>query len=249
MLLAPLLMSVLIIGHRGASGTMPENTLPSFEKAIEHKADGIELDIWPDVTGEPMVIHDESLSRTMHHQGKVTSMRMTELISLGVPSYQQVLDMAASKLVIFTELKGEQEDRVGQAINHAVASGKWRYEQLPVIGFNHAQLARLKAEYPEIEIGISFSKKMLEYVPAEKHAPYMVVKATSMRATAINPDYRLVTPELVEKAHAAGLKVNVWTVNSHKAMQRMIALDVDAIMTDYPDRLYAQLYGNKDAKK
>ena len=242
MLLAPLLMSVLIIGHRGASGSMPENTLPAFEKAIEYKADGIELDIWPDATGIPMVIHDESLSRTMRHKGKVTSMHRDDLIALGIPSYRQVLDMAEGKLIIFTELKGKSEDRVGEAISKAIASGAWNYEQLPVIGFDHVQLARIKAEYPDIHVGISFSKKMLEYVPANKHASYMVAKAHSMHASAINPDYRLATKELIETAHAAGLKVNVWTVNSQKAMKQMIALGVDAIMTDYPDRLYSLLH-------
>jgi glycerophosphoryl diester phosphodiesterase len=134
---------------------------------------------------------------------------------------------------------------VGQAIHDAVASGVWNYAQLPVIGFDHAQLARVKAAYPDIHIGVSFSKKMLEYVPADKHTPYMVAKASGMHAQAINPDYRLVTQELVESAHAAGLKVNVWTVNNSTAMRNMIALGVDAIMTDYPNRLYEILHGGE----
>lgn len=231
-------MAPLIIGHRGASGYLPENTLAAFEKAIALGADGIELDIWPDASGEPMVIHDESLSRTTRHRGKVTAMPMADLIPLGIPSYRQVLGIAPGKMVVFTELKGQQENRVGEAIYDAAASGAWNYSQLPVIGFDHAQLARLKAVYPEIAIGLSFDKAMLKQVPSANH---MIAKARELQAAAINPDYHLATKELVDAAHAAGLAVNVWTVNHPKAMQQMIALGVDAIMTDYPDRLHVLL--------
>jgi glycerophosphoryl diester phosphodiesterase len=242
-MLSVILMSALIIGHRGASGHAPENTLPAFQKAIEQHADGIELDIWPDVEGVPTVIHDEELSRTTRHKGKVTAMRRADLEPLGIPSYQQVLDMAQGKLIIFTELKGQQEQKVGEAIEQAVATGGWSYEQLPVIGFNHQQLARLKERYPDISIGLSFGRRTLEVIPAEQRAPYMVAKASSHHADAINPDYDFATAELVQKAHAAGLKVNVWTVNTPEAMDRMLELGVDAIMTDYPDRLYTKLHG------
>lgn len=247
MLASVFIMSVLIIGHRGASGHMPENTLPAFEKAIEMQADGVELDIWPDATGVPMVIHDESLSRTTRHKGKVTAMRSADLQPLGVPSYAQVLDMAAGKLIIFTELKGPREEHVGKAISDAVATGGWRYDELPVIGFDHEQLKRLKAAYPHIHIGASFSKKMLEHLPRAKQIPYMISKASAMHAVAINPDYHVVDAELVERAHNAGLKVNVWTVNSAKAMDAMLALGVDAIMTDYPDRLHTKVHPSPKA--
>src|SRR5688500_10081849 len=137
---AAVVMSTLIIGHRGASGHLPENTLPAFEKAIEMGADGIELDIWPDADGIPVIIHDETLSRTTKHEGRVTAMRAADFAPLGVPAYQQALDLAPGKIVIFTELKGECEENAGAMIEKAVADGKWRYEQLPVIGFDHDQL-------------------------------------------------------------------------------------------------------------
>lgn len=242
MFLAPLIMSTLIIGHRGASGHLPENTLPAFEKAIEMQADGVELDIWPDKHGEPVVIHDESLSRTTTHKGKVTAMAMEDLAALGVPAYVQVLDMAEGKLIVFTELKGPKEERVGAAIAKAVESGKWSYARLPVIGFDHAQLGRVKQAYPHIRIGLSFSRKMLEHIPAGERAAYMVAKASGMGASAINPHYTEATPELVEAAHKAGLSVNVWTVNSEAGYDRILALGVDSIMTDYPDRLYKKLH-------
>ena len=242
-MLSAIVLSALIIGHRGASGHLPENTLPAFAKAIEMGADGIELDVWPDVNGHPVVIHDEDLERTYRQKGKVTGMRVEDLSVLGVPRYEDVLELAKGKLIVFTELKGMHEDKVADAIHRAVSENGWSYDALPVIGFDHDQLERLKDANPAIVTGASFSRKMLEHIPRDKHAAFMVSKASSIHASAINPDYRLVTPEIVEKAHAAGLKVNVWTVNSPAAMDKLLALRVDAIMTDYPDRLHGKIHG------
>lgn len=244
-MLAALAMSLLIIGHRGASGHAPENTLPAFEKAIEMGADGVELDLWPAKDGTPVVIHDEELERTHQHHGKVTAMDVADLRGLDIPSYAQVLELAQGKLVVFTELKGPREDKVAEAIHHAVSADGWSYAALPVISFNHAQLERMKRAHPDIRIGASFSRKMLEHIPAAEQGDFMLTRARNMQAFAINPDYRLVTPELVERAHAAGLQVNVWTVNAPDAMRDLMAMGVDSIMTDYPDRLHDIVHGQE----
>lgn len=241
-MLAAVVMSTLVIGHRGASGYLPENTLPAFEKAIEMGADGIELDVWPDADGVPVVIHDETLSRTTKQGGKVTASHAADLAPLGVPTYQKALDLAPGKIVIFTELKGECEKNIGAYIEKAVNDGAWRYEQLPVIGFDHEQLKRMKMLYPRIFTGATFSRKMLESVPTAQHAAHMIAEAQRIGARAINPDFRFTSREVVEQAHAAGLKVNVWTVNRPNDMNAMLALGVDAIMTDYPDILYQKLH-------
>lgn len=238
MLLSPIVMSLLIIGHRGASGHAPENTLPAFEKAIEMGADGIELDVWPAVDGTPMVIHDDALERTHGHQGRVSAMQAGELADLGIPRYEDVLALAKDRLVVFTELKGGHEDVVAGLIHRAVAQDGRTYGELPVIGFDHEQLRRLKKTHPAILTGATFSQRMLERVPAAQQAEYMITRAQDIGAAAINPQYHLVTAELVERAHAAGLQVNVWTVNTPGTMRKLIALGVDSIMTDYPDRLH-----------
>lgn len=244
-MLSAVVLSALIIGHRGASGHLPENTLPAFEKAAELGADGIELDVWPDVNGHPVVIHDEELGRTHRQKGKVTSMRADDLALLGIPRYEDVLALARSRLLVFTELKGNAGDNVAEAINRAVKMDGWSYDALPVIGFDHGQLERLKQRNPAILTGATFSREMLEHVPRDRHATFMVSKASRIGASAINPDYRLVTPEVVAAAHGAGLKVNVWTVNTLAAMDKMLALGVDAIMTDYPDRLRQRIHGKR----
>lgn len=237
-----LMVSLMIVGHRGASGHAPENTIPSFEKAIELRADAVELDIRSDKNGIPVVIHDASLERTSSVKRDVASFTVEELAKYHVPSYEQALDTAKSKLVVFTELKDASEDAVADIITRKVAEGGWSYDQLPVIGFDHEQLRRVKNRNPDIVTGASFSRSMLEQIPRDTHADYMISAAKSIGASAINPDYRLVNGEVVRRAHKAGLKVNVWTVNSPRDITTMIAYGVDAIMSDYPDRVYSRVH-------
>lgn len=237
-----LMVSLMIVGHRGASGHVPENTLPAFQKAIELRADAVELDIHSDKDGIPVVVHDDSLKRTAKRDVTVASLSAQELEKYDIPTYEQVLEMSKGKLIVFTELKGDSEDAVADIITQKVAEEGWTYEQLPVIGFDHEQLRRVKARNPDIITGATFSRSMLEQIPRDTHADYMISAAKAIGATAINPDYRLVNGEVVRKARKAGLKVNVWTVNSPRDITTMIAFGVDAIMSDYPDRVYSRLH-------
>lgn len=237
-----LMVSLMIVGHRGASGHAPENTLPAFQKAIELRADAVELDIHSDKHGIPVVVHDGNLKRTANRDVAVASLSAQELAEYSIPTYEQVLETAKDKLIVFTELKGDSEDAIADIITRKVAEEGWTYEQLPVIGFDHEQLRRVKARNPDILIGATFSRSMLEQIPRDTHADFMISAAKAMGAYAINPDFRLVNGDVVRKAHKAGLKVNVWTVNSPRDITTMIAFKVDAIMSDYPDRVYSRLH-------
>lgn len=239
-----LMVSLMIVGHRGASGHAPENTLPAFQKAIELQAHAVELDVWPDKDGVPVIIHDDSLERTHKVKLLASASSAEELQAHAVPTYEEVLALAKGKLVVFTELKGPAEDTVGDIIDHKVEKEGWTYAQLPVIGFDHAQLRRIKEKHPQILTGATFSRDMLEQIPRNAHADYMISAAKAIGASAINPDFRLITGEVVRQAHKAGLQVNVWTVNSPRDIKTMIAFGVDAIMSDYPDRVAAELHGN-----
>ncbi|MBM3617261.1 MAG: glycerophosphodiester phosphodiesterase [Alphaproteobacteria bacterium] len=237
-----LVVSLMIVGHRGASGHAPENTLPAFTKAIELRADAVELDIHSDKDGVPVVVHDGNLKRTANRDVAVSALSAEELAEYAIPSYEQVLDISKDKLVVFTELKGDSEDAVADIITRKVAEEGWTYEQLPVIGFDHEQLKRVKARNPDILIGATFSRSMLEQIPRDTHADFMISAAKAIGASAINPDFRLVNGDVVRKAHKAGLKVNVWTVNAPRDITTMIAFKVDAIMSDYPDRVYSRVH-------
>src|SRR3990167_6132033 len=98
--------SILKIGHRGAKGYEPENTLISFQKAIDLKVDGIELDVHLSLDGEIMVIHDETIDRTTPNIGFVKNNTSSDLKELGIPTLIEVLDLTNQKCFINIELKG-----------------------------------------------------------------------------------------------------------------------------------------------
>ncbi len=224
-----------IIGHRGASAHYPENTFAAFEAALIAGVAGIELDVQRCKTGEMLVIHDATLDRTTNGTGRVADMSLADLKQLETTNGEALFNLdalldhlAGRKAALFIELKGAGVRRVAQRIERSVLSGQFRYRQLPVISFNPWRLALLKLILPKAHTGLSFS---YDSAPS---AGKMLFLARLIRAKAINPDYRLVTPELVARGHAAGLQVNVWTVNAEADMLRMRDCGVNAIMTDDP---------------
>ena len=97
---------ILKIGHRGAKGYEPENTLIAFQKAIDFKVDGIELDVHLSSDGEIIVIHDETIDRTSDGKGFVNQFTAFELKKYGIPKLVEVLDLTNQKCFINIELKG-----------------------------------------------------------------------------------------------------------------------------------------------
>ena len=94
-----------IFGHRGAAGLAPENTLESFQLAIDLHVDGLEFDVRCSRDGTPVVIHDETLDRTTAGHGKVTDHPASQLIQLGIPTLRQVLEQVIGRVNINVELK------------------------------------------------------------------------------------------------------------------------------------------------
>jgi glycerophosphoryl diester phosphodiesterase len=105
------------IGHRGAPREFPENTLPSFSRAIELGADGIELDVHVTADGVAVVHHDSDVA-TENGRAKRPIVSMTakqvsdvELApNVFVPTLAQVLSLASAKAVVYVELKGRDTD-------------------------------------------------------------------------------------------------------------------------------------------
>jgi glycerophosphoryl diester phosphodiesterase len=231
-----------ITGHRGASATQPENTLASFRAALAMGATALEFDIRRCKSGEMVVIHDETIDRTSNGSGRVQDMSLRELRRFDFGNGERIatLDEVLMELAgkcrdgsnphLFIELKSPGGKSTAATINNNVADQRYRYDEITVIGFSHPQLFQFKRQNPQIETGLSFAAKNRITAKA------MVPLAKRLGASAINPEHSLITPELVQKAHAAGLKVNAWTVNGHADIKRMNEAGVDALMSDHPDR-------------
>lgn len=222
------------IGHRGARGHAPENTLLSMKKALAFGVHGIEFDIQLSSDGEPVVIHDDTLERTTNGKGSVADFTLHELQRLDagegekIPSLRNVLDIVDKRCRLFIELKAEYATApVAGIIKDYTTRHGWSYEQLYICAFDHAQLVHTRRLNPHIH-----TCALIAGIPVS-----LAAIAEEASAWAINPNVHHINQALVNDAHQRGLKVLTWTANDPRDIARAKALKVDGIISDYPDRL------------
>jgi glycerophosphoryl diester phosphodiesterase len=224
---------MLAIGHRGAAGHAPENTLLSFRKAIDLGADWVELDVHV-VQNELVVIHDETLERTTSGEGYVAAQDLDVLQQLDagkgqtIPTLNDVVKLVKHRVGINIELKeAEAITPVANLIEKAVRQGNWSYDQFIVSSVNHEEIRSVKKLNPDILTGALITRD----------PPPSALFAEELRAYSIHPSMETVNKALVADAHKRGIKVFVFTVNDPVDLFRMEALGVDGVFTDYPERV------------
>jgi len=233
---------LLCIGHRGAMGHEPENTLRSIRKALKLGAPFVEIDVyWVD--DHLMVIHDDRLERTTNGSGEVMQQTFSYLRSLDagygerIPTLHEVVTLIKGKAGVNIELKGPgTAEPVEKFIRECVEAG-WDKRTFLASSFDHQELFNLRALDPDIQLGvISRFATTAELDLAE-----------SLHAASINPYYETVSPQFVRDAHALGIRVYPFTVNEPDAIVRMYETGVDGVFTNYPERVlenYAQHSSN-----
>jgi glycerophosphoryl diester phosphodiesterase len=224
-------MSVLIIGHRGACGYEPENSLSSFKKALELNVDAIELDVHALKTGELVVIHDNTVDRTTNGKGYVADYSFEKLRELDagdgerIPTLQEVIDLVDRQVPINIELKGIRTAKpVSDTIDQYKSKG-WSNEHFMVSSYNHVELAAFSVLKPDIRTGA------LIYGIAANYAAF----ASDLKAYSANLSNEFIPPAFIEDAKKRGLKVFVHTVNDQSEISKIREIGVDGIFTDYPD--------------
>ena len=232
---------MLIIGHRGAMDYEPENTLRSFQKAIDLKVDMVEFDVHLCKTGELVVIHDEKVNRTTDGQGFVAKKSLTELKELNVsplrrsfsetrkgekiPTLEEVLDLIDRKVKINIELKGPNTaEPTIELIKKYIKKKKWTYDDFLISSFNHHELEKIYSLNQKIKIGILVNNLK------EKH----IILAQKLKAISINPDIKKINNEDIERVHQAGFKIFVWSFNNIKKTNN---LNFDGVFLNSPDKL------------
>ncbi len=221
------------IGHRGAAGYEPENTLSSFQKAIELGADMVELDVRLCKSGELVVIHDEKVDRTTNGRGLVADMTLAELKKLDagngqtIPTLEEVLGRVNKGVSVNIELKGTGTAVPVARIIDKYVSSDWNRDLFLVSSFNIGELEYFREKDGKSRVGIVFDKKSGD----------LFGLVDKLSAYSIHPSIKLTTPDLIEEAHKRGLKVFVWTANSPADIRRLIKMGVDGIFSNFPDRL------------
>lgn len=222
---------MLCIGHRGARGHTPENTLSSVRKALELGVDAVEVDVyWVD--GQIMVFHDYTLDRTTNGHGRIVRKSFEYLRSLDagngerIPTLQEVFDVVGRRALINVELKGPHTaEPVGSLIADYVSHRGWTYEDFLVSSFRRRELRKI-ANRP-IRLGALFARSPRRFAKV----------AADLRAYSIHSNLRFTKPKFVRRAHERGLKVFVYTVNDPADIARMEAMGVDGVFTDFPERV------------
>ncbi|BCB03961.1 putative glycerophosphoryl diester phosphodiesterase YhdW [Bacillus sp. KH172YL63] len=232
------------VAHRGASGYAPENTLASFDLAVKMKADYIELDVQRSKDGELIVIHDTTVDRTTDGSGKVADLTLEELESLDagswkgeafagerLPTFEEVLDRYRGKIGIVIELKSPTlypgiEEQVAEALkDHHLDTPQ--NDKIMLQSFDFESMKKMDELLPKVPVGV------LAWDPATTTPE--ALEEISAYAEWYNPSYGIVTEEVVENVHSLDMQMASWTARSQEAVDFLYEMDVDAIITDYPD--------------
>jgi glycerophosphoryl diester phosphodiesterase len=228
-----------VIGHRGAAGYAPENTMLSFERGLSLRADAIECDIHPTTDGELVVIHDPTLERTTSGKGFVSAHSLAELRQLDagswfdpayrdcrIPSLHEVLDLVRGRVPLLIEIKqgpifypAVEEMLIAALDQHGMRA------DVMAISFDHQSVHKLKRLAPDILTGILYAGRVVD----------PVALARSAEADALMPYWPLITKEEVAAAHAAGLIIGPWG-GAEQNYEFILATGVDAVIADFPDR-------------
>ncbi|MFQ5352274.1 MAG: glycerophosphodiester phosphodiesterase [Candidatus Binatia bacterium] len=231
----------MVLGHRGASGTHPENTLVSFRVAVEAGADGFEFDVQLSRDGVPVVIHDDVLERTTDGTGCVAdrdadylggldagSWRGDEFATARLPLLDEVLAEFSGRCVMNLELK---PDSRRQELVRSVLESARRFQAFDSVvfsSFDFQSLRVLRAEAPRARIGVLCK-------PGEE--PAALGFARECGACNLHPHVSVVNAELLRDCAEAGLGLWTWNANDKEEATRLFGLGVDAVFSDFPERV------------
>lgn len=230
-----------VFAHRGASGYAPENTLEAFALAGEQGAQGIELDVQLTKDGEVVVIHDETIDRVSTGKGAVRDYTLEELRRFSfhnhkkeyegvqIPTLREVLEQVKpGGMEVNIELKTgiywypRLEEKTVELVKAAGMENRVIYSS-----FNHYSVQKILELDAEAETAYLYSDVLLN---VENYA-----KNTGV--CGLHPAvYHLKMADFLESYRRSGLKVRVWTVNDEADMRQFIEKDLEAVITNYPDR-------------
>jgi glycerophosphoryl diester phosphodiesterase len=222
---------VLRIGHRGAAGHAPENTLAAIRKGIELGVDFVEIDVRRTADGVLVALHDATVNRTTNGKGRVDSLAFGQLSALDagngerIPTVEEVL-IAAGRTGLMLELKV-----AGVAHQTVQALQKVNFKN-PVIyaSFLHGELTNVRAVDSHAELMVLFDR-----VPRNP-----VAHARLYRPTYVGLRHDTVNRGLVEAFHQEKLRVCVYTANSPGDIRRALSLGVDGVISNFPERIASQ---------
>lgn len=217
-----------VIAHRGASGYAFQNSLAAFRLAREMGADGIELDIHATTDGALVVHHDPEVEGA----GRIADHSWAELQRVALPNGEPLPLLpealaAVGDLTVWIEVKTLPE-RYDARLLEAIAAGP-APSRYGVHAFDHRIIARLGARAPALRRGVLSASRLVDPLP----------QMVAAGASVLWQESSLTDADLVTTLHRAGKEVIVWTANTPEELTTLVALDVDGLCGNYPDRTRA----------
>ena len=217
-------------------GHVLENTIESVQKAIELNVDGIEIDVFKSKTGELVVYHDPSLSRLSNsnafiEQISLDSIKKIELIGgYFIPTLKEIVDIIPEKIFLNIELKGQDTSfETNKIITNYLKTYNFPISKFIISSFRWDELKKIRSINKEIPIAI--------LVDSLYKIDDAIKLAKQVNAIALNPNKNFITREIVNKIKSNNIKVYPYTINTSRNIRRVRSMGVDAIITDYPERI------------
>ena len=229
-----------IIAHRGFSAVAPENTITAFQKAIDIGADYFELDVHVSIEGKPVVIHDATLDKTTssNSSGKVDDMNFRELLNERVgypakfgdlysietlPSLKQALELAQNKIKVCIEIKVENANEE----IYKVITDLEMQDEVIIFSFYPSVVKAFR----ELDANI----QTLFLITQKNKNTIQTALDLGVNAIGLGP-LNKISKKYLKKAHHAKLEIWKWTINNPKKMQKLMALPIDGLITNHPDK-------------
>ncbi|MGY5036481.1 glycerophosphodiester phosphodiesterase [Streptomyces sp. 900116325] len=218
-------MTFLTIGHRGVMGVEPENTLRSFVHAEQAGMDAIELDLHLSKDGALAVMHDAEVDRTTDGTGLIADKTLAELRELDagqgerVPVFEEVLDAVRSPV------QAEIKDVAAARALAEVMRRRDLVDRVEVLSFHDEAVAEIAQLVPGVRTALVASRWKSDVVD----------RAKAVGAATLVLNIRRLTLEVVEQAHAEGMKVIGWVVNTQDHLRLARGLGLDGATTDFPE--------------
>jgi glycerophosphoryl diester phosphodiesterase len=234
----------LVISHAACGGHAPENTLAGVRAALDIGADAIEIDVQASADGIPVLMHDLTLDRTTSGKGELSSFTAEQLATLDaggaqaggrlpepVPTFAQALELTRGRALLVAEIK-----RPGceEALADVVRSGGTLADVM-VWSFLPPALEAMRRAEPRLPGGLLVAPQSMGNWRAMREL------ALRLGLQAVSVFHLSLDAGVVSQARLSGLTVYAWTADAEADIQRLIELDVDGIVTNFPDRALALL--------
>ncbi len=219
-----------VVGHRGAGGELPENTLEAFERGISAGADVVECDVRETADGELVIVHDPDFKRVAGINAKVKELTLKEIkerIRIAgtepVPTLREVLETVNGRCGLFVEIKEpETTEKVVETVNSVLEETDW----IGLISFYPEALKRVKEIDRKLTTGLIYSRP-----------PGGIVTAKEIGAEIVLPRWPLATEKAVKFAHRLKEMVVAWLIDDERSFERALRNGVDAMATNFPSWL------------